>query len=876
MRQTAILAALLGLCVSATLSALAFAVAHEGDPKILDRQPMYQGPGWRNAQLQQGPGSTLALGPGINFPKNNVTLLSWLTLTDFGVPAGGNGNSCFGYVSPSGREYAIIGLSTGTAFVEITNPANPVIVAQIAGPQSLWRDMKVFQNYCYAISEGGSGIQVMNMANIDNGVVTLVNTINDDATSATHTLALNPQTGYLYRSGGGSNGLRIYNLNTNPAAPQRVGTWSDRYVHEPSVFNFTINNQQREIAFCCGGLNSGYNNTGIYVVDVTNKAAPVQLQYVSYANSYYCHQAWLSPNQQYMYVNDELDDQNLGITSTTRVFSISTAGGTVTVTPAGTFTNGNTAIDHNLYTKGNLIYESNYRSGLRVFSTSNPGTPTAPVEIAYFDTWPEDNNASFNGLWNNYPYFPSGIVIGSDIEKGLFVWWVGTPQLAFVLPDGAPSNVPVGGKLVRVQINEQTAGQLVAGTAKLHYNIGAGWLQTNLVATGGNNFTAVFPAAPCGTNIQWYLSAQSTNGILWQSPEGAPTNVNTATYGNGNVVAFSDDFQTNLGWTIGASGDTATAGIWERADPQGTLAQPEDDHTPAPGTFCYVTGASAGTSVGSFDVDGGKTTLVSPTFNLAGQNSARVSYWRWYSNNQGGAPNADVFTVDISNNNGTSWTNLETVGPAGIEASGGWFFREFTVSNFVTPTSTVRLRFVADDSGTGSVVEAAIDDFQISTPNCSGIAVICSGDGSGTACPCANTGGPGQGCANSLGVGGLLAGSGTPSIANDTLLLTGSNMPATATALYVQSTGIDTGGLGTQLGDGLRCISGSSVRLGVKTNSGGSSAFPGVADPKISVLGNLSAGATRYYHIWYRDNAPGYCTSATYNYSNGLTVTWAP
>jgi choice-of-anchor B domain-containing protein len=862
----------------ATLLFSSLAFAHEGDPKLLDRQPMYAGPGWRNAQLQaSGPGGTQALlGPGVQFPSNNVTLLSWLSLTDFGVPSGGNGNSCYGYVSPSGREYAIMGLSTGTAFVEITNPGNPVIVAQVAGPQSLWRDMKVFQHYCYAISEGGGGIQVMNMANIDAGVVTLVNTINDDATGETHTLALNPQTGYLYRSGGGSNGLRIYNLNANPAAPQRVGTWIDRYVHEPSVFNFTINGQPREIAFCCGGLNSGFANTGIYVVDVTNKAAPQLLQYVSYPNSYYCHQAWLSPDQQYMYVNDELDDQNLGITSTTRVFSISTAGGNLSVSSAGTFTNGNGAIDHNLYTKGNLIYESNYRSGLRVFSTSNPGTPTQPVEIAYFDTWPEDNNASFNGLWNNYPYFPSGVVIGSDIEKGLFVWWVGTPQLSIAYPDGAPSNIPVGGKLVRVQINEQSPGQLSPGSATLHYNLGAGWLTSNLTATGANSFTAVFPAAACGTSVQWYISAQSNNGITWVSPAGAPSSVNNSTYGNGASISFNDDFQTNLGWTVGAAGDAATAGIWERADPQATSAQPEDDHTSAPGTLCFVTGASAGASVGANDVDGGKTTLTSPTLNLAAQSSARISYWRWYSNTQGGSPNADVFTVDISNNNGSSWVNVETVGPTGAQTGGGWYFHEFTVSNYVTPTSTVRLRFVADDAGSGSVIEAAIDDFQVTTPNCSGFAVICSGDGSGNACPCANTGGPGEGCANSLGLGGLLAGSGTPSISTDSFVLNGSNMPGTATALYVQSTGIDSAGLGTPLGDGLRCIAGSSVRLGVKSNVSGSSSFPGVADPRISVLGGLSAGATRYYHIWYRDNSPSFCTASTFNYSNGLTVTWAP
>ena len=143
--------------------------------------------------------------------------------------------------------------------------------------------MRTYSTYCYAVSEGGGGIQVMNMANIDSGVVTLVGAVNDDGTSATHTVAVNPASGYLYRSGGGSQGIRIYNLNPNPAVPVRVGTWSNVYSHEVSVFSFTSGPAAgKELAFICGGMGGGFTQTGVYVVDVTNKAAPNQLQYVTY------------------------------------------------------------------------------------------------------------------------------------------------------------------------------------------------------------------------------------------------------------------------------------------------------------------------------------------------------------------------------------------------------------------------------------------------------------------------------------------------------------------------------------------------------------------------------------------------------------------
>ncbi len=858
--------------------------AHEGDPKQRDRQPMYPGHGWCNAALRgTGSGPQGMLVPPVGFPHSNVTLLSWLTLPDLGVPPGGNGNSCFGYTSGSGREYAILGTSVGTSFVEVTQPGNSTLVANIAGPQSLWRDVRTYSHYCYAVSEGGSGIQVIDLANIDSGSVSLVNTINDDATSPTHTLVINQQSGYLYRAGGGSSGLRIYNLNPNPAAPSRVGTWSDRYVHEASVFNMTVGGQAREIAFCCGGLNTGYTNTGIYVVDVTNKAAPTQVQYVSYANSGYCHQCWPSPDMTKLYMDDELDDENLGVTSVTRVFNISTAGPNVSLTAAGTYTNGSTAIDHNLYTRNDRVYQASYRAGLRVYSTSGAGTPAQPVETAYFDTYPDDDRTFFNGLWNVYPYFASGTVIGSDIERGLFVWWVGTPLLALSFPGGVPSAIQPGGSVLQVQVGESTPGTLVPGTVQLHYDAGAGYQSVAMTPNAQGGYSAPLPAGTCGSSLVWYVSAQSTNGVVWTGPEGAPEQANRSVYASSVTSVVSNDFETTQGWTGGVAGDTATSGVWVDVDPVGVQAtgvldpQPEDDHSAGAGTKCWVTGQGApGGSNGAADVDGGRTTLLSPAFNLAAVSNPVVGYWRYYSNDSGSAPGADVFKVDVSGNNGTTWVNVETVGPSSADTVGGWIYHQFRVADFVAPTSTVRVRFVAEDAGSGSIIEAAVDDFQILAVDCGGFATICAGDGSGTPCPCANEGAAGSGCRNSTGNGAQLAANGTPSIQNDTFVLTGSSMPATATALFVQSAGIDHGGLGTQLGDGLRCISGASVRLAVKSNVGGSSSFPAAGDPKISILGGLSAGATRYYHVWYRDNNAGFCTSATYNYTNGITATWAP
>ncbi len=171
------------------------------------------------------------------------------------------------------------------------------------------------------------------------------------------------------------------------------------------------------------------------------------------------------------------------------------------------------------------------------------------------------------------------------------------------------------------------------------------------------------------------------------------------------------DLEVAQGFAVGDVDDTATTGVWIRVDPVGTDAQPEDDHTSAPGTMCYVTGQGAvGGGLGANDVDGGKTTLFSPALDLAGAGEPWIGYWRWYSNDTGSEPNTDTLMIDISNDGGGSWSNVETVGPTGPGSSGGWFFHSFRVSDVVSPTASVVLRFVASDLGGGSLVEAAVDD----------------------------------------------------------------------------------------------------------------------------------------------------------------------
>lgn len=289
-------------------------------------------------------------------------------------------------------------------------------------------------------------------------------------------------------------------------------------------------------------------------------------------------------------------------------------------------------------------------------------------------------------------------------------------KLLITYPAGHPSQVPAEQPAVfQVSIQEVNA-QLQAGSEKLFVSVdGGAFVESALTALGGGLYEATLPATACGGVLDYYVEAQTTQGAYVRSPSDAPDSTWSATASE-ITLAADDTMETATAWTVGATGDNATTGIWNRMDPQGTAAQPEDDHTPAPGVNCWVTDGRAGSSIGTYDVDGGRTSLTSPAYNLSALTDPYVSYWRWFSNNQGSAPNEDVFRVQITD--GATWVTAETVGPASAESGGGWFYHEFRVRDFVALSGSVQLRFIAEDAGGGSIVEAAVDDLQIRDFGC--------------------------------------------------------------------------------------------------------------------------------------------------------------
>jgi leucyl aminopeptidase len=248
--------------------------------------------------------------------------------------------------------------------------------------------------------------------------------------------------------------------------------------------------------------------------------------------------------------------------------------------------------------------------------------------------------------------------------------------------------------------------------ARLYYRIdGGAFVPVDMTNVGPDTYAADVPAQANDVQVQYYIYSRNSGGYETTIPAGAPATLH-AFY----VATAVDELEVASGWTVGAPGDNATAGIWIRVDPVGTAAQPEDDYTPPPGVMCYVTGQGVpGGSVGAADVDGGTTTLLTPVYDLSQYTQmCKLSYERWYSNNQGGSPNLDNWVVDISNDGGATWTSVENVNPPNTLQNTWVNVLVDVVALFGTPNQ-VRLRFKASDLGSGSVVEAAVDDLVLLT-----------------------------------------------------------------------------------------------------------------------------------------------------------------
>ena len=297
----------------------------------------------------------------------------------------------------------------------------------------------------------------------------------------------------------------------------------------------------------------------------------------------------------------------------------------------------------------------------------------------------------------------SGVVVTGgvlDVEAALEASFLGP---VIDVRTAIPEFIAAGESLlVRVDMDARE-DVVVAGSRQMKLRTGGGLYDSiPMQLISGVTYEATIPAAVCGEDPSFYFELQAETVGTVQFPANGGLSPLTMKVGT-QVIVVEDDLEVESGWVVGVAGDDATTGVWTRVNPIGTGAQPEDA---ASGNLCFVTGqGSPGGSLGENDIDGGTTTLLSPTFDGTAIDGGTVSYLRWYSNDAGAAPNADSMFVRISNDGGATWTLVEEV----TENAGSWVTVSFEIDEFLAPTTEMRLRFEASDLGDGSLVEAGVD-----------------------------------------------------------------------------------------------------------------------------------------------------------------------
>ncbi|MGK0218780.1 MAG: carboxypeptidase T [Planctomycetota bacterium] len=428
-------------------------------------------------------------------------------------------------------------------------------------------------------------------------------------------------------------------------------------------------------------------------------------------------------------------------------------------------------------------------------------------------------------------------------------------EAADLVPLGDGDSFPEPGESVRIAVGLRNSGLAPSGPIDASLSSTSPFVTItvgNTSTPGLNNFSSV----NLSPQLEFELAAGTPLGtqveVIVSTTEGGLTTDTVLGFDVGEpVIVASFDFEAagDQGWAVG-NPNNANTGNWVRGNPNPTAAQPGDDHTPT-GDTCWFTGqGSQNGALGENDVDGGTTTLVSPIFNVDGLDQPKLSYWRWYSNNTGSSVD-DVFQVDLSSDGGSSWVSAETLGPNGPDSVGGWIQQELTITDFVPATAQLRVRFLASDLGSGSIVEAALDDVLVSAfpGDCPPPSVYCIG------------------LPNSSGPGAQISTSGSQLIGDNAFnLAVQGSTPGEFGIFYYGDAQAN-----VSVGNGIRCVGGSTYRLGATQANGlgmASNALD-ITNPPIA-SGQILAGATWNFQWWYRDPMVG----AGFNFSDAVSVSF--
>lgn len=356
------------------------------------------------------------------YPCSNVDLESFMTLADLGADPGERGAGIWGWTDPeTRREYALMALRNRVSIVDVTDSKNPRLVGDVPGVATGTpnREVNVLGNWALIVADGGpNGIQFFDLTHLRDAAGAPVHFQADasrlSGTGRIHNIAVNAESGFAYAVGGEcGGGLHMIDVRNGF---QSVGCWADpdhAYIHDTQCVNYHGPDRRftgHELCFASA-------EDALLIVDVTDKSAPQKISRTSYEGVGYTHQGWLTEDHKYFLMDDEFDEVFIDPRTRTLLWNVSNLASPQMF---GTYTHATQSIDHNQYVRGTRVYQSNYRAGLHVLDIARIAEGTLK-EVGFFDIVPDRDDAVFDGAWGNYPFFPSGTVVVSGINQGLYI-----------------------------------------------------------------------------------------------------------------------------------------------------------------------------------------------------------------------------------------------------------------------------------------------------------------------------------------------------------------------------------------------------------------------------------------------------------------------
>lgn len=651
----------------------------------------------------------------------------------------------WGYAA-GGKEYALVGARSGVSIVDITDPAIPAELFFVSTAVSDWHDIATWNGYAYVTNETGGGMTVINLNFLPDSIQS--STTNGGVGLTTAHTVFTDENGIAYVAGGNisaGRGVLMFDVDADPDNPPYLGRYDFHYVHDLFVRGDTM--WTAEV------------NDGIFaVVDISDKNNPSIMADRQTPNNF-THNTWLSDNGTTLLTTDEVN--NATITS----YNVTDLGN-IRELDRFQFNPGSNSLPHNVHYLHDFAVASYYRDGVVIVDASDPENLIA---VGNYDTSPL-SGGGYNGCWSVYPYLPSGNIIASDIERGLFVLAPAYRKACYL--EGVVTDIITGQPVNNASVtilpsNPVDYTGLVSFMGEYKTGIGdsgsysvqfakSGYvthiennvsLDNGIVTTlnvqlipvinvtlAGKVFDAADSAGIAGCQVllansgnTFFATTDSSGNFtinnfatgLYQAYAGKWDYItqlnNTAVYSDTSISiglqkGYYDDFMFDFGWDQTSA---ATSGAWEMGIPAGTTfngqtVNPDADVTGDYGDGCYVTGNGGGQAAND-DVDDGTVTLTSPLLDLSDYFDPYLKYQAWFFNGggSGGSPNDTLF-VRISD--GTEIITVQTV--AGT-IHNSWNGFEVRVRDFMHPTDSMKIIFEASDINPAHLVEAGVDLFSV-------------------------------------------------------------------------------------------------------------------------------------------------------------------